>query len=220
MNDKPIIPPALTVPPDVDMNDIVGYWFELPRELWRAIFGLLVFPSKTQFWNDSASFVSANDTARAVARMIAEARESVLPVGTISPFVGEDEPDGFLLCNGEEHLRASYPHLYSVLPTAFIIDEEKFITPDLRNRFLAGSPDLATVGNFGGANSITLGTHNIPAHTHTYSSPIVGAQAIGEIPSIGVNGVSIAETAPIGSGTPFDNRPAFMLVNYIIRARP
>lgn len=219
MNQRPVIPPATAVPPDLDLDDIVGYWVELPRLLWRSVFGLWALSSKTQFWNDSASFVSSDEVARIIARAILEARENVLPVGAIVPFFGEELPDGFLFCNGEEFQRADYPVLYANSPAGFILDSEKGITPDLRGRFLSGSPDVTTFGSVGGANSLTLDASNIPSHSHAYYRAEFGAQAIGEIPSVGATGLSFDQTGATGDGQPFDNRPAFMSVNYIIRAR-
>ena len=57
-------------------------------------------------------------------------------------------PSGWYLCNGSNS------------------------TPDLRNKFIvgAGSGSNYSVGNTGGANSVTLSTSQIPAHSHTTSN--------------------------------------------------
>jgi microcystin-dependent protein len=43
-------------------------------------------------------------------------------------------------------------------------------TPDLRNRFIVGSGDVYSIGNKGGADTVTLQTKHLPSHTHTVES--------------------------------------------------
>ena len=73
-----------------------------------------------------------------------------VPSGIIAVWSGAEGaiPSGWYLCNGSNG------------------------TPDLRNRFIvgAGSGSSYSVGNTGGANSVTLSTSQIPAHSHTTSN--------------------------------------------------
>lgn len=99
-----------------------------------------------------------------------------LPVGTVLPVVDTDAPDGWLLCNGGEHLDADYPALAlkmhkfeSKWPVADYSD--KFLVPDLRGRTLIGqnTADYATdVWATGGSKD-----SHLPSHTH----PVVGSTA-------------------------------------------
>ena len=70
-----------------------------------------------------------------------------VPSGVIMMWSGAEGaiPSGWYLCNGSNS------------------------TPDLRSRFIvgAGSGSSYSVGNTGGANSVTLSTSQIPAHSHT-----------------------------------------------------
>jgi microcystin-dependent protein len=43
-------------------------------------------------------------------------------------------------------------------------------TPDLRNRFIVGAGSSYSIGNTGGADSVTLQTKHLPPHTHSVNS--------------------------------------------------
>lgn len=215
----PQTPPSTSIPEDTDMSDMAVRVFEMPLQLWRVMLGLMYFATKTQFWEASTATATPEECARAISKSLAEYEMNVIPTASILPFMGDTAPDGFLACDGMEYDSADYPRLAQILPTVFIVSPTRFTTPDLRNRFLSGTGDLATLGGISGANNLTLGNNHLPTHEHTYTSPISGATFIGEIPSVGVNGVLVSNTAPTGGGESFDNRPEHMRVNYIIRAR-
>jgi len=68
---------------------------------------------------------------------------STIPVGTILPFAGEIIPLGYLLCDGSEKARASYPELFAIIgytygDPAFLTGDVTFRLPDLRGRFPIG----------------------------------------------------------------------------------
>lgn len=57
-----------------------------------------------------------------------------MPIGTIVPFGGSGAPTMFLLCDGSEVAKATYPELYEVIGDAFgtASDATLFCLPDLR----------------------------------------------------------------------------------------
>ena len=71
-----------------------------------------------------------------------------IPSGIITMWSGSisNIPKGWVLCNGQNG------------------------TPDLRDRFIVGAGKSYSVGNTGGANSVTLTVNNLPAHSHTMGS--------------------------------------------------
>jgi microcystin-dependent protein len=85
--------------------------------------------------------------------MIGAASIADIPSGIIVMWSGSisNIPSGWALCNGSNG------------------------TPDLRNRFVVGAGSSYSVGNTGGAQSVTLTTAQIPAHNHTASSNSTGA---------------------------------------------
>ena len=96
-------------------------------------------------------------------------------------------------------------------------------TPDLRDRFVvgAGSGSSYSVGNTGGANSVTLTTNQIPSHTHSY----VGHTYPGSGPEQNQSGGPEDRTSfnvnkttgSTGSGQSHENRPPYYALCYIMK---
>lgn len=65
---------------------------------------------------------------------------SYTPAGTILPFAGEytEVPKGWLLCDGLEYEKTTYPDLYLAIKSAWGENGSKFRVPDLRGVFLRG----------------------------------------------------------------------------------
>jgi microcystin-dependent protein len=76
-----------------------------------------------------------------------------VPAGGIIMWSGStgSVPSGWFLCNGSNG------------------------TPDLRNRFVVGAGGSYGVGDTGGADSVTLSTSQIPAHSHSGSTSSAGS---------------------------------------------
>lgn len=74
-----------------------------------------------------------------------------LPVGSIIPYGSNTAPTGFLLCDGSEVSKETYPDLYAVIGDSFgTATDGKFKLPDLRGKFVQGANgDLATVKEAG-----------------------------------------------------------------------
>jgi microcystin-dependent protein len=61
------------------------------------------------------------------------------------------------------------------IPSGWVICDGNNSTPDLRNLFVVGAGDTYAVGATGGSNTVTLGTTNLPGHTHTGTTASDGA---------------------------------------------
>lgn len=74
--------------------------------------------------------------------------QAAIPSGVILLWSGSVAtiPSGWALCNGSNG------------------------TPDLRNRFVVGAGSTYSVGDTGGANTVTLDSTMIPSHTHTVTT--------------------------------------------------
>lgn len=70
-----------------------------------------------------------------------EAFISPIPVGTVIPFAGNTEPEGFLFTEGQEVLRNAYPSLFTVIGTTYGEGdgETTFNLPDYREMVLVGA---------------------------------------------------------------------------------
>ena len=133
------------------------------------------------------------------------------------------------------------------IPTGWALCNGNNGTPDLRDRFIVGAGNNYAIGNTGGADTITLTQAQIPAHTHTGTTNISGEHTHAytdfnpETPylndgySVPGNGFGTNRfnhnkvTSPAGNhehtfttnatggGQPFDNRPVYYALAYIIK---
>ena len=124
-------------------------------------------------------------------------------------------PGGWVLCNGQNG------------------------TPDLRDRFVIGAGNNFSAGNTGGSNSITLSEANLPSHRHFVVSNDLGGQNrtnsnvnannqvrkgtgagnLYESYNLASTGSDAAagRSSAVGSGTPFDNKPNYHALCYIMK---
>jgi microcystin-dependent protein len=118
-----------------------------------------------------------------------------VPVGTVVDFAGSIAPTGWLVCGGQSVSRTTYADLFAAIGTTYgSVDGLTFNLPDCRGRTTAGrdfttaglasrltnttmTPDGATLGATGGAQTHTLTEAQMPAHTHTGSTASAGAHS-------------------------------------------
>ena len=87
-----------------------------------------------------------------------EAITVVTPAGVIAAFAGSSAPTGWLLCDGKEYDRRTYPELARVFGNGF-----RFRVPDLRGRFVLGASSTHPAGEQGGEEKHTMTTAEPPA---------------------------------------------------------
>lgn len=116
-------------------------------------------------------------------------------------------------------------------------------TPDLRDRFIYGVSSGEDPGATGGSDFAQLSENNLPqhthtgttnsggAHTHTYTRPVQrndvdrggggSTWSIDEIETVTTSSIGshthIFTTNSAGSGNPFDNRPAYYKLAFIMK---
>lgn len=88
--------------------------------------------------------------------------------GMIQMFAGDTAPDGWLICDGSAVSRTDYPLLFDAIGIKYGEGDRSttFNLPDMRDRFPVGAGNDYVLNDKGGSNSVTLGTNEIPAHTH------------------------------------------------------
>lgn len=113
-----------------------------------------------------------------IEKLVANAYNSIMNpiIGVIMPVITAVIPDNMLLCDGSNYLRVDYPELYAVLDTAFIVDADNFIVPDLLSRVVVGSGHGSGLSNYnvnstGGEETHVLSQIELAPHAHTLNDP-------------------------------------------------
>lgn len=99
----------------------------------------------------------------------------LIPTGSIIQFGGSIPPTGWLLCNGQEISKTTYPSLYTVIGDLYGAPffSTNFVLPDLRGRIPIGNGNLNgtgtpyPLGTRGGSESHVITISEMPSHTHT-----------------------------------------------------
>lgn len=164
-----------------------------------------------------------------------------LPSGVTLPFSGTSVPPGYLLCDGAEVMKQTYPSLYNTIGNKFGTSSspEKFVLPNMQNKFIMGG---SNIGAYAGQNEIQLTIDQLPEHTfdsevtidqqphsHLYSKADGQTAASGEDFDVYVNSTNTKTSEEtididvkvtnksIGKGELIDITPQHVIMNYIIK---
>ena len=181
--------------------------------------------------DNAVESINIKDGNVALADLVAAVQQSLCPVGTILPYAGDSAPTGWLLCNGDYHVAANYPALFTLIGFRFGSSSGGyyFRGPDLRGRFLRGRDGSVgrdadrgsrTAMHSGGAVGDNVGSVQGDAfrsHSHKWLKGLEGDDSGG--------GGSYKEftEAPGSSDTVIEatggseTRPVNAYVNYIIK---
>lgn len=151
-------------------------------------------------------------------------------IGEIRMFAGSFAPVGWSFCNGSLLPISEYDTLFFVIGTTYGGDgESTFALPDLQSRVPIHMGNGYNLGQTGGAESVTLTTQQIPAHSHA----LIASTDVATLasPANAVTGQVASKlyrvpgaTAPMNSGLlsgaggsqPHDNMQPYLTINYII----
>lgn len=162
---------------------------------------------------------------------------SSLPSGMLAPYAGSSAPSGWLLCDGSAVSRTTYSALFTAISTTYGVGDGSttFNLPDLRGRAVRGLDNMGgtaanritsggsgitgtTLGASGGAETVTLTTAQMPAHTHTVTGWSGSAGSTNHIPEqvTNISGSAYA-TSSSGTGGAHNNTGPTIMLNYIIK---
>lgn len=157
-------------------------------------------------------------------------------LGEIKMFSGNFPPRDWAFCDGQILSIAQNTALFALLGTTYGGNgTETFALPNLQGRVpvhngsLAGG-DTYYLGTMAGAESVTLTSAQMPAHSHQFVSTniagldnpagsVLGAPAAGTAlyASSGPTGtMNAAGNLPVGSNLPHSNLMPFLVTNFII----
>lgn len=125
-------------------------------------------------------------------------------------------PSGWLECNGQSVVRATYPNLFTAWGTTYgSVDGSHFNLPDLRGRNPLGAS--SSLGTTGGEKTHPLIEAEMPSHDHT--APLMGTYLENNSSGSDLVGVGThtTTTASSGSGTAHQNLQPYITMKYIVR---
>lgn len=154
----------------------------------------------TSLTNDWEWEVVGDDVVDVVAacKLAVESWYSDMLIGAVFPWI-INPPGGWLLLDGSTYASADYPELSALLPS-HLISGDDFILPDVENAFPFGVQDEDDGAIVTGSNSLNLTVGQLPAHSHTYTPPVMTVTA--ETPSTPVPTADIG--SPVASGVTGD----------------
>lgn len=131
-------------------------------------------------------------------------------IGKIDQFINTPPP-AWLEFDGSTYAESDYPELTEIIPPAWRSGGD-FTIPDLEDYFSCFVGSGGVADSTGGTNSFALTVGQLPAHTHSYTPPIVDV----DLEAPGVPDVLAARlgtpiaTGSTGSGDSIDNRPKYI----------
>lgn len=161
---------------------------------------------------------------------------TIVPVATILMYASDTAPSGWLVCDGSEQLRSSFPNLFSTIGTFFGQGDGSttFNLPDLRDRFPLGRGSMGgnninriedydtELGDTGGEAKHTLNVDEMPSHNHDIDVFFGGGGGINSAVQARDGGPIEQDTAlggaiATGGGQSHNNIPLFQALNFIIK---
>jgi microcystin-dependent protein len=103
-------------------------------------------------------------------------------------------------------------------PAGWVVCDGGNGTPDLRSRFVVGLGPGYNLGTTGGADSVTLSVAQMPAHSHSgVPAPADNCFRGGSCSGSRTHVSGGKNTDSSGGNQPFDNRPPFFALLYIMK---
>lgn len=152
-------------------------------------------------------------------------------IGEIRMFAGNFAPVGWAFCNGALIPISENDALFNLIGTTYGGDgQNTFALPNLQSRVPVHVGPGFALGQSGGAETVTLTTSQIPAHTHVpqafstqgnQASPannVWAAEPTLDLYSTATPGGVMAPAAigSAGGSQPHDNMVPFLVINFII----
>lgn len=163
------------------------------------------------------------DTTIANTLFVATAVAAAVPAGVVQAYGGTVAPSGWLMCDGSAVSRTTYAGLFGAISTIYGAGDGSttFNVPDLRGRAVVGAGagtglTSRTLGTTFGAETHTLSTGEMPAHSHTVSAGTTAGAGANPTDSLNTGGNAYA-TSSQGGGAAHNNVQPSLALNYIVK---
>ncbi|HEX8831618.1 MAG TPA: tail fiber protein [Longimicrobium sp.] len=151
-------------------------------------------------------------------------------LGEIKLFSSGTPPAGWAACNGQLLSAGQYPGLFSLLGTTYGGNgTTTFALPDFRGRTPIHAGNGHVVGESGGAQTHTLTSAQMPAHTHALNGTngngatpnplgkvLAAASNLYHTPAAAPTTLSLETIATAGGGQPHPNMQPFLALSFFI----
>jgi len=227
-----------------DLTDArnLGYCIKWPNtpELLAVLKGQLLECFNPLYWDSSSG--SLDDV---LALLYDTLENNLMPSycaipGEVRAYAGSpsDVSDyfGWLLCSGQCLLQAEHPELFAAIGTTYGDGgnpSTQFQVPGLNGRVVVGwaggTGQFSAVGNTGGSETVTLGTSQMPSHSHAFGLPTgVYASGVSYRQTQGVGGSGLGASSgnlhqtlsPLignsGGGNAHENTQPYIVLTYMI----
>ena len=170
----------------------------------------------------------------------------VFPAGVVLFYAGASAPTGWIICDGSEVSRATYPTLFTNIGTTWGVGNGSttFNLPDFRDRIPVGKSGTRALASSGGVETVALSTAEMPTHSHgitdlshshetadvdylnlnlqggVFNANFLVSPGFGGTPYLYSTSASFAGVTVqnAGSGSAHTNMQPYRAINYIIRA--
>lgn len=191
-------------------------------DLWYLVSGALDYLSREENWEQFGTATPEETAEFFLALWDDFIMSRCAHIGELRAFSFNPPPDKWLVLDGSTYDSDDYPELAAVIPSSWL-DNGTFTLPDMAGTGLVGSGTAPvnsyTLGDTGGEEEHTLVTSEIPAHTHTYTAPVISSiDLAGELPD-GINvQASPTNTGSTGGGNAHNNMPLYLVITWAIYA--
>lgn len=147
-----------------------------------------------------------------------------VPIGTIMPYSGSEEPVNWIVCDGRELNRFEYEDLFTIIGTTYGEGDGSttFNIPNLKGKIPVGfdseDGDFNAVGKTGGEKTHTLTIEEMPKHRHGIRTSAGSGGQVDNMPWGAAPATQTTNTEYTGGNGAHNNMQPYLVQKYIIKA--